>query len=72
MTITNSLRRVEVFRQNEWQLIEFKNVKKGMRIRMFEPTGEPVVMTQTGKHDAITISDAYKGKNGILTFNVGS
>lgn len=36
-------RKIEIYKDNHWQEIDFHNLKTGDKFRMFEPSGEPVV-----------------------------
>ena len=54
-------RKVEVNRNKQWVQVPLSAVKKGDLFRMFEDTGEPVIMsTKTNRTEAIAICDAYK------------
>lgn len=55
---------------DEWVDIEFKDVKKGMTVRLFEKNGD-VVTDDDGKTIFITTTSAYKNAMCRYTFNYG-
>lgn len=56
-------RKTEVFSNDIWSEVEFKDLKRGDRFRLFEPDGERVV-TSDGKDEFICTSDAFFGPHG--------
>jgi hypothetical protein len=54
----NHFRRTEVFRNNRWEKIEFKQLKKGDNFRMFELNGEEVT-DQSGQKLFSAKSETY-------------
>jgi hypothetical protein len=38
-----SLRKVQAYRDDEWKTISMRDMKKGDRFRMFDPSGKPVI-----------------------------
>lgn len=74
-TISNisNWRRAEQLVEGKWQDIEFKDIKKGMTVRLFETNGEPVIYTDhaTGSMltHFVTADDAFPVSN--MTDNYG-
>lgn len=63
-------RRTEILKDGEWIQCRFRDLKSGDTFRLFEPTGEPVVLRKD-KTDFIALSDAYQNEDGIWTIEVG-
>lgn len=58
-------RRIVLLKHNNmWEEIEFKDIKKGDIVKLFEPDNNDLV---TG-HEIEALSDAYKQNDGILAF----
>ena len=63
------MRTAEVFKSNHWIKINLMDIKVGMKIRMFEKTGEPVV-AKGGITNFIVESDAYYNENGVICVDI--
>ena len=66
-------RTVERYSKNGWQKINFKDIKKDMVVRMFNPDGSPVVMFYKKSkpiYKARVSKDVYKHKDKILAFEI--
>lgn len=48
--------------------IEFSEIKKNMKIKLYEPDGAPI--KYKNNNILVATSDAYENENEILTFNV--
>lgn len=55
----NNLRTAQVLISNEWQDINFKDIKDGQKFRLFEPDGKVVQDNRNGDTEFITASDSY-------------
>jgi hypothetical protein len=51
-----------------WREIEFKDIKSGMLVRLFESTGEPVIDKSNGSVEWLVTKDAELNADGILYF----
>ena len=51
-----------------WREIEFKDIKVGMLVRLFESTGEPVVDKSDGSVEWLVTKDADLNADGVLYF----
>ena len=65
------LRKVEVLINNEWVERDFAELRKGVKFKMFEPTGEPVVDNE-GETEWIAISDPFKTESGVWAIEIDS
>ena len=64
------LRKVEVFRDNEWKGIKFEELQVGDKYRMFEPDGFPVIgkgMDFDGTTEWLVTKAPCENENGVLT-----
>ena len=65
--IENEYRTVEFydFECRQWKDIEYRNLRAGMKVRMFEPNGEPVMLSLSGnENEAFCKEDAFL-TNGV-------
>ena len=60
-------RKVQYY-DNGWKDIEFEDMKDGMRIRMFEPTGEPVDLGS----QSIIVGNAFQNEQGMWAVSIKS
>jgi hypothetical protein len=58
-------RKVEVLKDDKWVEINFSDLKRYMKFRLFEATGEPVI--SDGCTEFLATSDAFVGKFGFYT-----
>lgn len=65
------MRKVELFKNDEWREIDFKQLKEGDKFRVFESTGEKVIDPK-GHSEWIASCPAFIGQYGDLTINVYS
>lgn len=64
------LRKTEIFKNNSWVTISFKEIKNKDRFRLYEPTGE-IVMDNNGITEFIAQSDAFLGPGtGVHTIDI--
>lgn len=63
------LRKVEVLINNEWVERDFAELRKGVKFRMFESTGEPVVDNE-GRTEWTAISDPFKTESGVWAIKI--
>lgn len=66
---TGEFRSAKVFRDGEWRLVEFWQLKAGDLMMLFEPDGTPVYFKGTAIMEAR--SDPYKTEAGTWTIAVG-
>lgn len=68
--MTNKQRTVHKLDSNlEWREIQFKDIKAGDRIRLYEPNGD-VVAHEDGRTSYIATSDAYSNNLGQQCFEI--
>lgn len=63
-----NLRKSKVLINNEWVDINPMDIKTGMRFKMFEPDGTPVLFN--GEEVFIATSDSFLRKDGIIQTNI--
>ncbi|MBZ4649251.1 hypothetical protein [Thermosipho sp. (in: thermotogales)] len=62
-------RKVQKFVDGEWRNINFEDLKKGDKFRMFETTGEPVV-DDYNVSEFVAESDPFVNKYGITAVEI--
>lgn len=65
----SELRKCEIFKDNNWQEVDFSLMKKDDKFRLFESTSEPVFGINN-ETEFIATSDAYLNKDNIWTIDV--
>jgi hypothetical protein len=65
------MRSIEKFEDGVWVGVEFKELKVGNMIRMFEPDGTPVKLDDEEIYIFEVLKEAYLREDGNLTIDVG-
>ena len=60
-------RKVEVFKDNEWLEIQFKELEVDNRFRMFEPDGSPVLGSAGITEWVVTKGPYRRDEDGVWT-----
>ena len=66
----SDLRRTEVLKEGTWEEISFSNLKKNDVVRMFEPTGEPVLIEDKYAEWRVVSDGPYsRDEDGLMTID---
>ena len=66
----SDIRRIEVLKEGNWAEINFSDIKKGDVVRMFEPTGDPVLVENKYAEWRVTSDGAYsRDEDGLMTID---
>jgi hypothetical protein len=63
------MKEAEVFKNNNWEQIEFSQLKKGDRFRTYNPNGE-LLKNENGYSSFIAVTDAFINEEGLWTINL--
>lgn len=64
-------RKTEIYTNDNWQAIDFQQIKKGDTFRLFESTGEAVIGGRS-ETEWIAMSNAFLIDDGVWTVDINS